>query len=179
MNVDELIEVAEGHYTHALKLIETNDIYDAAEKAWLAIETMRKTFLVALGVPYEKTKSIAYSLPLFNRLLKALGLKDLLRMYESFYYRLHAMGFYENITPTEEIIYTIRVEVASWIDRMRRIIRNIRDTDISEILRSYDEAIKLKREIMAKNVRLARIYENINSLLAKKLEPVKNTLLEK
>ena len=144
--------MAERHYTHALRLIETNDIYDAAEKAWLAIETIRKAFLVAIGVPYEMAKSVSYSLPLFNRLLKALGLKDLLRVYESFYYRLHAMGFYENSTPVEEIIRTIKVEVASWIDVMKKVIRNIQGTDISEILRNYDRAIKLKWEIVTNNV---------------------------
>ncbi|MEX0568541.1 MAG: PaREP1 family protein [Candidatus Njordarchaeota archaeon] len=178
MDIDELIKIAEKHYTQALKLIEADDIYDAAEKTWLAIETIRKAFLVALGVPYEKTKSVAYSLPLFNRLLKALGLKDILRMYESFYYRLHAMGFYKNLTPTEEIVHTIKVEVLPWIEKMKRIITSIHGTDISEILKRYDEAIKLKREIMAKNIQLVKIYQNINNLLAKKLEPIKNTLPE-
>jgi len=151
LDIDELIEVAERHHVHALRLIETNDIYDAAEKAWLAIETMRKALLVAIGVPYEKAKSVAYGLPLFSRLLKAPGLRDMLRTYESFYYRLHAMGFYENLTPTEDIIHTVEVEVPSWIDRMKEIIRNICGTDISDVLRSYDEALKLKREIIAKN----------------------------
>ena len=178
LNTNELIEVAERHYAYALRLIETNDIYDAAEKAWLAVETIRKAFLVALGVSYEKAKSVSYSLPLFNRLLKALGLRDMLRMYESFYFRLHAMGFYENLTPTEEIVHAIRVEVLSWIEKMKRVIESIRSTDISEILESYDEAIKLKREVMAKNIQLLRIYESINNMLAKKFEPIKDALLE-
>ena len=34
------------------------DIRDAAEKAWLAIETMRKAFLVAVGVPYKKRRAL-------------------------------------------------------------------------------------------------------------------------
>lgn len=59
LDIDELIEVVGRHHVHALRLIETNDIYDAAEKAWMAIETMRKALLVAIGVSYEKAKSIA------------------------------------------------------------------------------------------------------------------------
>lgn len=43
---------------HTLKLLDSGDIYDAAEKAWLAIETMRKAFLVAVGVPYKKRRAL-------------------------------------------------------------------------------------------------------------------------
>jgi len=116
-------------------------------------------------------------LPLFSRLLKALGLRDMLRTYESFYYRLHTMGFYEYLAPTEDIIHTVEVEVPSLIGRMKEIIRNICGADISDVLRSYDEALKLKREIIAKDTQLARIYDSINDLLERKLEPIKHTLL--
>jgi len=87
------------------------------------------------------------------------------------------MGFYEYLAPTEDIIHTVEVEVPSLIGRMKEIIRNICGADISDVLRSYDEALKLKREIIAKDTQLARIYDSINDLLERKLEPIKHTLL--
>jgi len=176
LNVDDLVKKAKEHYMHALKLLDSGDIYDAAEKAWLAIETLRKAFLVAVGVPCEKTKSISYSLPLFNRLLRALGLRELLRNYEFLYFKLHAMGFYENITPIEDLIHSIRVDTASWIKNMEVLINKVRGVNISNVLKDYDEVIKLKREIIAKNVELMKLYQNINSSLSKLLEPIRISL---
>lgn len=93
METNELIKLSKNHYLKALELLETRDYYDAAEKAWLTVETLRKAFLIAIGVPYEKTRSISYSLPLFNRIMRTLGYNEMLKDYEWFHYKLHAMGF--------------------------------------------------------------------------------------
>jgi len=58
LNIDDLVKKAREHYMHTLKLLDSGDIYDDAEKAWLAIETMRKAFLVAVGVPYKKRRAL-------------------------------------------------------------------------------------------------------------------------
>ena len=92
MEVEDLIDAGFGEYERALELLDRGDHYDAAEKAWNAIEFLRKAFLVALGVPYQKARTVNYGLPLFSRLLRALGLRELLRDYEWFDYKLHIMG---------------------------------------------------------------------------------------
>jgi len=56
MKIEELIKRAQNYYLKALELLETRDFCDASEKAWLAVETLRKAFLVAMGVPYEKNQ---------------------------------------------------------------------------------------------------------------------------
>ncbi|MEX0567615.1 MAG: PaREP1 family protein [Candidatus Njordarchaeota archaeon] len=42
MDVDKLISEAWNIYEEARKLLEEGDIRDAAEKAWIAVEIMRK-----------------------------------------------------------------------------------------------------------------------------------------
>lgn len=86
------------------------------------------------------------------------------------------MGFYENITPIEGLIHSIRVDAASWIKNMEVLINKVRGVNISNVLKDYDEAIKLKREILAKNIELMKLYENINSSLSKLLEPIRVSL---
>jgi len=167
MDVNELIKRADSYYLKALELLETKDFYDAAEKAWLAIETLRKAFLVALGVPYDKAKSINYALPLLSKLMRGLGLKTVLRDYEWFHHKLHAMGFYENITPIDEIITIIKEDVKKWIENMKNVIRKINKLDISEVVREYEKAIQVKRELLSKNLELLEIYKNIDTILNK------------
>ena len=169
VNVEELINKAEMNYLKALELLESMDYYDAAEKAWLVVENLRKAFLVAIGVPYEKSKSINYSLPLFSKLMRALGYQDLLKDYEWFSYKLHFMGFYENVTFAEEIIRIVREDVKRWMNVMKKVINRVRKIDISEVLSKYEEAIKIKKELISKSVELAKINEEVNALLKKLL----------
>ena len=103
MNVRELITKALSFYELALEYLENKDYMDACEKAWACIETLRKALLVKTEVSYEKAKTIVYGVPLFTRLLKKLGRKDLLEKYTFFNYKLHVMGFYEGITEAWEI----------------------------------------------------------------------------
>ena len=167
MKIEELIKRAQNYYLKALELLETRDFYDASEKAWLAVETLRKAFLVAMGVPYEKTRSINYSLPLFSRIMRALGYDEMLKNYEWFHHKLRAMGFYENITPIDEIIIIIKKDVSKWLEKMIEIIKSVRNIDITTVLKEYEKAIKIKREIISKNVKLLEIYRNLDTLLSK------------
>lgn len=173
MNIEELIQKANEYYIAALKLLDSGDIYDAAEKAWYCIETLRKTLLVALGVPYEKAKTVSYGLPLFNKIMKALGLRELLRDYEWFHYKLHSMGFYENITPPEDINEIIRNDVPRWMNEILKVIKKIKGLEISSVLSEYEKMQKLKREILVKNLELAKISEKISTMLSKLLAPAK------
>ncbi|MHA1590511.1 MAG: PaREP1 family protein [Candidatus Njordarchaeales archaeon] len=167
MKIEKLIKRAQNYYLKALELLETRDFYDASEKAWLAVETLRKAFLVAMGVPYEKTRSINYSLPLFSRVMRALGYDEMLKNYEWFHHKLHAMGFYENITPMDEIVMIIKKDVSKWLEKMIEIIKSVRNIDITTALKEYEKAIKIKREIISKNVKLLKIYRNLDTLLSK------------
>ena len=176
MSVDDLIKKANEYYTVALKLLDSRDIYDAAEKAWCCVETLRKALLVALGVPYDKAKSVSYGVPLFNKIMKALGLKELLKDYEWFHYKLHAMGFYENITPLEDIVEIVRNNVPQWMNEILKIIDKVKGLDFSSVLHEYEKMHKLKREILMKNIELVRISEKVSAMLDKLLAPVRTKL---
>ena len=165
MELDELISAGLRNYEKAIELLDRGDYYDAAEKAWSAVESFRKAFLVALGVPYQKVRTISYCLPLFGRLMRALGLKKLLRRYEWFDYKLHIMGFYERLTPEDEIELIVRRHVKLWLDRMRSLILRLSGVNISDILEIYDRAVRLKQEVLRKSSELVEI----NNELAKRI----------
>ena len=172
MNLESLLHSAFADYEKALELLQSEDYYDAAEKAWNAIETLRKAFLVALGVPYDKAKTVNYGLPLFSRLMRALGLRKLLRKYEWFDYKLHIMGFYERITSEEEIKEIIEKHIDPWLREMHQVIMKIRGAKIGNILEIYDQMIRLKQEVLKKSGELARI----RSELAKRINTFASSL---
>jgi len=78
----DLIKLSWENYEKALELLSRGDYYDAAEKAWNAIENMRKAFLVILKIPHEKAKTISQGLVLFSDILRKLGEKEILKMYD-------------------------------------------------------------------------------------------------
>ena len=161
MKPEDLINAGFGNYEKALELLVRGDCYDAAEKAWSAIECLRKAFLVALGVPYQKVRTANYSLPLFSKLLRALGLRNLLRRYEWFDYKLHIMGFYERLTPEDEIEIIIRRHVGVWLEKVKNIILKLKGVSIEAILEIYDRIIKLKQEVLKKSGELANIHSEL------------------
>ena len=69
MEIRELVAKAWEIYEKALELLETGNIRDAAEKSWLAVETMRKTIMVASKIPYEKTERVNLALNAFSKTL--------------------------------------------------------------------------------------------------------------
>ena len=129
MGAISLINQAHNDLNLSFQLLERGDIRDAAEKAWRAIENTRKALLVAVKIPYEIAKTITSGVPLFSKILKAIGKKSLLRMYFYFDSRLHTLGFYEMITPEEELEDIIRNEVPEWIEEMEKIINSIKHID--------------------------------------------------
>ena len=62
--MDDLLEKAWKLYADALRLLNQGDYIDAAEKAWSAVEMIRKAFLISLG--YLLKGSISPSL--FSRM---------------------------------------------------------------------------------------------------------------
>lgn len=86
---EKYVNLALRMYDDALKLLEKGDIFDAAEKAWGAVESARKAFLVAAGVPEDKAGSVEFGVAFFVRLLRKLNRKDLVEKYYSFDYSLH------------------------------------------------------------------------------------------
>lgn len=163
LEVDDLILRAKMDYTKALELLESEDFYDAAEKAWSAIEDIRKAFLVAAGMPYEKAKTVNYALPIFNALMRALGFKELLKNYEWFEYKLHIMGFYERLTGEDEIESIIRDNVNIWLNKMQKIVEKIKSISIKDVLDGYSKLIRLKQELLSKSKQIIEIRSQINS----------------
>ncbi len=165
MDVGELINAGLRDYERAIELLDRGDYYDAAEKAWNAIESFRKAFLVALGVPYQKARTVSYGLPLFGRLMRALGLKKLLRRYEWFDYKLHIMGFYERLTLEDEIEFIIRRYVEPWLNRMKNVILKLRGVNISDVLEIYDKSIRLRQEVLRKSSELMEINNELAKII--------------
>lgn len=107
------------------------DIRDAAEKGWRAIESMRKALLVVVRIPYDIAKTVTSGIPLFSKILKAIGRRDLLRMYFYFNSRLHTLGFYEMITPEDELGEMTREEAPAWVRELIGLVNSMRHVDLS------------------------------------------------
>lgn len=169
---DTLIFQAKKDLSLALQLLEREDFRDAAEKAWRAIENLRKALLVTVKIPYRIAKTIVSGVPLFSKIMRALKKKDLLRMYFYFESRLHTLGFYEMITPEDELEVIIRDEVPQWIENMLEVIESVVDIDLSHIAGLIERVNKIKAEITRKSEEYLRISnkisEEISSVIAAK-----------
>ncbi len=89
MKHEVLINKAWESYEKAIKMLNKGAIRDSAEKAWFAIENMRKAIMVAAKVPYDFAKKIDVALNIFNGILKALNAESLLERYYYFQATLH------------------------------------------------------------------------------------------
>ncbi len=143
MNFEELIEKAKNVYNEGLKLYEEGDFIDAAEKGWSSAELLRKALLVAAGIPYDKAKSLEFGLPIFTRILRSLGRKDLLDVYYKYDSSLHIRGFYEMILSPEEIGDLLK-ELEQWINEMIGVIRRLSELDLKSITEIMEKCLKLK-----------------------------------
>jgi len=164
-----LINQAHNDLNLSFQLLERGDIRDAAEKAWRAIENTRKALLVAVKIPYEIAKTITSGVPLFSKILKAIGKKSLLRMYFYFDSRLHTLGFYEMITPEEELEDIIRNEVPEWIEEMEKIINSIKHIDLSHLTGLIEKMNKIKLEILRKSNEYMKISVEISKQITNTL----------
>ena len=57
MKCEDLRSKAWAVYEKAVEMLNRGDIKDFAEKAWLAIENMRKAIMIIAKVSYEITKN--------------------------------------------------------------------------------------------------------------------------
>ena len=148
---EELVSKAREVYQKALELLERGDYFDSAEKGWCAVELMRKALLVAVGIPLDKAKSLDFSMPIFARILKGLGRRDLLKEYYRFDSCLHIRGFYEMISTEDEISITLQ-ELGSWLDDMEELVRSLSGVDLSSIVEVMDKCLELKRKILKTSI---------------------------
>lgn len=160
MDINDLVLEAWNIYEEAKKLLEKEDIRDAAEKAWLAVETMRKAILVAAKIPYEETKKVSIALPVFNNILIALGEKELLDKYYTFQSTLHSSAFYEDLLNGEVAIIYI-TEVEKWLYEAERVIDKASRIDATKFLELAKRRLRIKSEILSKSkeLRALRIQE--------------------
>ena len=155
---------AKETYHEALKLLARGDFLDAAEKSWWAVELMRKALLVSVGIPPEKAETLEFSLPIFERLLKAIERRDLLREYYRFNSCLHVMGFYRMLTSEEEIAKTLE-EVDVWIKNIENLAKKLSDVNLSKVVKIMDEALRIKRKILKANVKYHEALSKISELI--------------
>jgi len=92
------------------------------KKAWSAIRDLRKACLITTKIPYEIAKTKSKRLPLFIKILKAVGRKDLLKSYMYFSQQLHSMGFYERVIPESDLRDTIQDNVPEWMQKIKELI---------------------------------------------------------
>lgn len=160
ISVKQLISSADRDYSDAIRLLEEGDTYDAAEKAWSAIENLRKACLVAAKIPYETAKTTSKGLVLFIKILKALGRKDLIKTYMYFSYQLHSLGFYERIIPESDLEDTIRGEVPEWIQKIKNIIKTLQYVGLSAITSILKEIDKAKQKILQASSEYITLQQN-------------------
>ena len=172
MNPKELIERALQLYNLAINSLENGDFIDACEKAWGAIENIRKALLVKIGISYNSAKSISIGIPIFTRLLKGVGKKDLLEKYTYFNYKLHVMGFYENVTEDWEIEEIIREELPLWIDRMCKLIDTV-DINLSEAEKIVREMERLKRKLVLTHAEMSVLRSKLEETMNKHIQKMK------
>jgi len=167
--VDNLIEKSRELYERALNLLFRGDYYDAAEKAWSAIEYIRKALLVALNIPYERAKTVSQGLVLFSDILRKLGRRDILKTYDQLMLRLHILGFYEQLIPTDELEDIIHNTVAKFLSEMEDLISQVRGIDISRAIEFLDKMNKVKQEILSKSAELYEIRREYISYIERAL----------
>ncbi len=161
---EDFLLKAKETYHEALKLLARGDFLDAAEKSWWAVELMRKALLVSVGIPPEKAETLEFSLPIFERLLKAIERRDLLREYYRFNSCLHVMGFYRMLTSEEEIAKTLE-EVDVWIKNIENLAKKLSGVNLSKVVELMDEALRIKREILKANVKYHEALSKISELI--------------
>jgi len=163
-----LINKAFSLYELAMEKIDRGDFLDACEKAWRAVEFMRKAMLVKVGISYDVAKTAQYGIPIFTRLIYKLKRKDLLEKYSLFNYKLHVMGFYEGATEDWEVRELIEKDVYEWLNEMRNLIESI-DIDVSKAEEIIKEIEKRKRKMISESASIATLREQLNALIEKAL----------
>jgi len=170
----ELVLRAKAFYEDALRLLDTGDVYDAAEKAWCAIENMRKACLVAVKVPYNMAKAIREGVPLFSKILEKIGKKDLLRMYFYFNSRLHTLGFYEQVVPEDDLDKIIREEVPEWMQKIEELISVLISVDLSEVVEVVRKINQVKQDIIRVSAKYTELVNKLDKIITNKIAVLSN-----
>jgi len=174
-SVEELVSSADRSYEEALRLLERGDVYDAAEKAWSAIENLGKACLVATKIPYEVAKTASKGILLFSKILRALGRKDILRSYMYFSQQLHSLGFYERIIPESDLDETIREEVPIWMREVKRIIETLKHVDLSKIVILIEEIDKTKQKILHATSEYLALQQKLSQIIDQQISSLSKT----
>ena len=167
--VEELVSSADRDCEEAIKLLERGDIYDAAEKAWSAIEKIRKACLVAAKIPYEIAKTTSKGLPLFIKILKALRRKDILKTYMYLSQQLHSLGFYERVIPESDLEDTIREDVPKWMQETKPIIKVLERADLSEVVSLLEEIDKTKQKILRTTSEYLALQQKLSQIITQQI----------
>jgi len=156
METRELIAKAWEIYEKALELLETGDIRDAAEKSWLAVETMRKAIMVASNIPYEKAKKVNLALNVFSKILEILNHEDLLSEYYALNATLHGTAFYEGVLNEDTTRRFIR-RAREWLKKAEAILKLASKIDASQLMALEEEKMKIKAKIISENMKILDI----------------------
>ncbi len=163
---EKYVSLALQIYDDAIRLLERGDVFDAAEKAWCAIENSRKAFLIALGVSEQKASSVEFGVVFFIRVLRKLGRKDLVEKHYNFDYCLRIRGFYEPQMPVDVLSEKI-YEVRRWMDEIFELANKVKGLDLSDAIRMMDESVKLKRKILQMNMEYQRMLQQIDAIISR------------
>ncbi|MHA1616136.1 MAG: PaREP1 family protein [Candidatus Njordarchaeales archaeon] len=169
---DEFIRRGWDDYSKALELLETGDFYDAAEKAWSAIENFRKAALIAMKIPHDVARSVREGVPIFSRVLEILGYDTLTKMYFYFNSRLHTLGFYEKVIPEDDIARIIRKEVREWLKKMEKLLDLLKRIDLSSIIELLKELDKARQEALKASMKYAEIKSRILETITRELQSI-------
>jgi len=161
---EEYLLKAKDVYHKALELLERGDFFDAAEKGWCAVELARKALLISVGIPAEKVENLEFSMPIFERILKAAKRRNLLKEYYRFNSCLHVMGFYRMLTSREEIEKTLK-EVKSWITEIEKLISQLSDVNLSKVVDIMNHALKIKRKALRASVEYHETLNKISEII--------------
>ena len=156
METRELKAKAWEIYEKALELLETGDIRDAAEKSWLAVETMREAIMVASNIPYEKAKKINLALNVFSKILEILDHEDLLSEYYALHATLHGMAFYEGVL-NEDTTRRFIKRAREWLSKAEAILELASKIDASQLMALEEEKMKIKAKIISENMKILEI----------------------
>ena len=140
-------------YEKAIEMLNRGDIRDAAEKAWLAVENMRKAIMVAAKIPYETTKKISIALNIFNGILKALNAETILEKYYYLQATLHGLSFYEGIL-NEDITIDAILKAEEWLKETEKLINKAWNMDTKLLMNIKNERRKIQAEELLKSKEL-------------------------
>lgn len=124
----------------------------------------RKALLTSVGIPAEKAENLEFSMPIFEKILKAVKRMDLLKEYYQFNSCLHVMGFYKMLTSREEIEKTLE-EAKLWIVEIESLISQLSGVDLSKVVDIMNRVLRIKREILRANAEYHKALNQVSEII--------------